>query len=59
MGFLEVISLEDTMSKRQGEFLEQVALTCGYGDQTAFTRQFGATVGLPPSVYRDHSARHV
>lgn len=36
-----------------------IALDCGYGDQTAFTRQFRATVGLPPAAYREHSRRHV
>ena len=32
-----------------------IALECGYGDQTAFTRQFRATVGMPPAAYREHS----
>lgn len=36
-----------------------IALTCGYGDQTAFTRQFHTTVGLPPAAYREHARRHV
>jgi transcriptional regulator GlxA family with amidase domain len=35
----------------------EIALSCGYGDQTAFTRQFGATVGLPPAAYREHAKR--
>ena len=39
--------------------ITEIALICGYGDQTAFTRQFRATVGLPPAAYRDHSSRHV
>lgn len=38
--------------------ITEIALICGYGDQTSFTRQFRATVGLPPAAYRDHSARH-
>jgi len=29
-----------------------VAQACGYADQSAFTRQFKATVGLTPSAYR-------
>lgn len=29
-----------------------IALDCGYSDQSAFTRQFRQTVGLPPSEYR-------
>ncbi|MEO5716350.1 MAG: AraC family transcriptional regulator [Luteolibacter sp.] len=32
----------------------ELALSCGYGDQTALTRQFRATVGIPPAAYRDH-----
>ena len=39
--------------------IAEIALTCGYGDQTAFTRQFHSTVGLPPAAYRDHAKRHV
>ena len=30
----------------------QIALDCGYGDQSAFTRQFHATVGITPIAYR-------
>ncbi|MCF7675707.1 MAG: AraC family transcriptional regulator [Akkermansiaceae bacterium] len=36
----------------------EIALTCGYGDQTAFTRQFRTMVGMPPAAYRDHTKRH-
>lgn len=39
--------------------IAEIALSCGYGDQTAFTRQFHATVGLPPAAYREHSKTHV
>ena len=39
--------------------IAEIALDCGYGDQTAFTRQFHATVGLPPAAYREHAKRHV
>jgi PAS domain S-box-containing protein len=35
----------------------EIALSCGYGDQTAFTRQFRATVGLPPAAYREQVRR--
>lgn len=35
----------------------EIALKCGYGDQSAFTRQFRATVGLPPAAYRDQARR--
>ena len=34
--------------------IAEVALECGYGDQTALTRQFRSTVGMPPAAYRDH-----
>ncbi len=31
----------------------EIALECGYGDQTAFTRQFRTAVGLPPAAFRE------
>ncbi|WP_052573049.1 AraC family transcriptional regulator [Haloferula sp. BvORR071] len=34
--------------------IAEVALECGYGDQTALTRQFRSMVGMPPAAYRDH-----
>jgi len=34
----------------------EIALECGYGDQTAFTRQFRAAVGMPPATYRNAQA---
>ncbi len=34
-----------------------IALACGYGDHSAFTRQFGSAVGLSPSQYRRASSR--
>lgn len=34
------------------EAIAQVALDCGYSDQSAFTRQFRQTIGLSPSQYR-------
>jgi AraC-like DNA-binding protein len=30
----------------------EIALACGYGDHSAFTRQFKATVGVTPTQYR-------
>jgi PAS domain S-box-containing protein len=36
----------------------EIALSCGYGDQTAFSRQFRTMVGMPPGAYRDHAKRH-
>lgn len=39
---------------RQGnDSIVQVALAVGYGDQSAFTRQFGKTFGMTPSAYRN------
>lgn len=38
--------------------ITEIALSCGYGDQTSFTRQFRATVGLPPAAYREQLKRH-
>lgn len=33
--------------------ITEVAFACGYSDQSAFTRQFRSTVGLPPAAYRE------
>jgi AraC-like DNA-binding protein len=38
--------------RRSGAPISQIALDCGYGDQTAFTRQFRKVVGLSPAHYR-------
>ena len=32
--------------------ISHIAQECGYSDQSAFTRQFSATVGMSPEVYR-------
>lgn len=40
-------ALRDTQSP-----ILQIALDCGYSDQSAFTRQFRKTVGLSPGEYR-------
>lgn len=32
--------------------ISQIAQECGYSDQSAFTRQFSATLGLTPGAYR-------
>jgi PAS domain S-box-containing protein len=34
--------------------IAEIAQACGYCDQSAFTRQFKAVVGLPPARYREH-----
>lgn len=39
---------------REGTFpVGQIAVACGYFDQSAFTRQFKAAVGLTPAQYRE------
>nr|WP_229490391.1 AraC family transcriptional regulator [Pseudoduganella namucuonensis] len=35
----------------------EIALACGYGDHSAFTRQFRATVGVTPTQYRQMLGR--
>ena len=35
--------------------IAQIALDCGYSDQSAFTRQFRQTVGLSPTEFRGAS----
>lgn len=37
---------------RSDETLTSIALDCGYSDQSAFTRQFRQSVGIPPGAYR-------
>ena len=38
--------------RESDDSIAEVALNCGYNDQSAFTRQFRQTVGFSPSVYR-------
>ncbi|HUM02677.1 MAG TPA: AraC family transcriptional regulator [Thermoanaerobaculia bacterium] len=38
------------------EPIGQVAIACGYCDQSAFTRQFKASIGLTPAQYRQRAA---
>lgn len=40
------------MLKATDTAIIDIALDCGYGDQSAFTRQFKATVGMAPGAYR-------
>lgn len=40
------------MLKSGEDSIADVALSCGFSDQSAFTRQFKATTGLTPSEYR-------
>lgn len=38
--------------RRGGSPISEIALECGYADQTAFSRQFRKVVGLSPAKYR-------
>lgn len=38
-----------------GKPIADIALDCGYSDQSAFTRQFKQTTGITPKAYRDKS----
>lgn len=39
---------------RGSQSIAQIAQHCGFSDQSAFARQFKATVGMSPSEYRAH-----
>jgi len=41
------------MLSTTGKNIANIALECGYSDQSAFTRQFKQTTGLTPKAYRD------
>jgi AraC-like DNA-binding protein len=47
------IDAASTLLLDERRSVAEIAQACGYGDQSAFTRQFKATVGLTPSAYRD------
>ena len=51
------IDLACHLLRQSGDAISQIALACGYGDQTAFTRQFRRSVGLTPRAYREVSQR--
>lgn len=36
--------------------LSEIALSCGFSDQSAFTRQFKRSVGIPPKSYRQQGS---
>ena len=38
--------------RRSAEAISEIALDCGYADQTSFARQFRKTVGVSPGQYR-------
>lgn len=37
--------------------ITEIAFDCGYGDQTAFTRQFRTTVGMAPGAFREQARK--
>ncbi|MEM8688422.1 MAG: AraC family transcriptional regulator [Pseudomonadota bacterium] len=51
------IELACHLLKETGTAISQIAQECGYGDQTAFTRQFRRSVGLAPRAYREVTGR--
>jgi len=46
------IDAASTLLLDESRSVAEIAQACGYGDQSAFTRQFKATVGATPSAYR-------
>lgn len=42
---------------RTDQTVASISMACGFVDQSAFARQFKATVGMPPRVYRAVSGR--
>jgi PAS domain S-box-containing protein len=40
------------------EAISQIALACGYSDQSAFSRQFKQAVGISPMAYRRKTRQH-
>lgn len=51
---VQKVRMENAVRRlREGDdAIAEVALACGYSDQSAFTRQFRQTIGLSPSEYR-------
>lgn len=52
--FIQKVRMENAMRRlRESDMaIAQIALECGYSDQSAFTRQFRQTTGMTPSDYR-------
>jgi len=52
--FIQKVRMENAMRSLRGSstVIAQIALECGYSDQSAFTRQFRQTTGMTPSDYR-------
>lgn len=47
------IELACHLLEKSQENITGIALECGYGDQSAFTRQFRQSVGITPGAFRD------
>ncbi len=47
------IELACYLLERSEESIGFIALDCGYGDQSSFTRQFRQSVGITPGAYRE------
>lgn len=43
---------------RKGGHIAEIGMVCGFADQSAFTRQFKAVVGMTPKGYRGFINRH-
>jgi AraC-like DNA-binding protein len=56
--FIHKTRMEAALQKlrESNDPIADIALECGYSDQSAFTRKFRQTVGLSPSVYRARNA---
>jgi len=52
--FIQKVRMDEAVRclRETDEPVSQIALRCGYSDQSAFTRQFRQTVGLSPAQYR-------
>ena len=52
--FIQKVRMENAVRRLReaDDAIAEVALACGYSDQSAFTRQFRQTIGLSPSEYR-------
>jgi PAS domain S-box-containing protein len=56
---IQKVRMENAVRELRGSSatIAEVALNCGYSDQSAFTRQFRSTTGLSPSEYRAFGGR--
>lgn len=52
--FIQKVRMENAVRRLReaDDAIAEVALACGYSDQSAFTRQFRQTIGFSPSLYR-------